>query len=80
MNTNVIEIQKRCVSLQCYTQKEFTKYQVVCSVLCLQIYFGTSCILFLNILHDERHFLSGKVEKPVGESFLEKGNASSSKF
>ncbi|KAJ6641889.1 hypothetical protein Bhyg_06834 [Pseudolycoriella hygida] len=40
------------------------------------IYFGTSCILFLSILHDERHFLSGKVDKPVGESFLEKGTTS----
>ncbi|XP_037045480.1 uncharacterized protein LOC119080955 [Bradysia coprophila] len=41
------------------------------------IYFGFSCILLIINLHDERHFLTGKVEKPVGESFLEKGTTSS---
>ncbi|XP_065090160.1 uncharacterized protein LOC135711283 [Ochlerotatus camptorhynchus] len=39
-------------------------------------YFGISCITLSIFVHDERKFLKGEVDKPSGESFLEKESIS----
>nr|XP_029715568.1 uncharacterized protein LOC115259196 isoform X1 [Aedes albopictus] len=41
-----------------------------------QFYFGISCITLSIFVHDERKFLKGEVDKPSGESFLEKESIS----
>lgn len=46
----------------------------------LQVYFGSSCIIVSIYLYDEQKYLSGEVDKPTGESFLEKEEISPSKL
>ncbi|KAL1399789.1 hypothetical protein pipiens_007954, partial [Culex pipiens pipiens] len=41
-----------------------------------QFYFGISCITLSVFAHDERKFLKGEVDRPSGESFLEKESIS----
>uniref|UniRef100_A0A1B0CVZ8 Uncharacterized protein n=1 Tax=Lutzomyia longipalpis TaxID=7200 RepID=A0A1B0CVZ8_LUTLO len=42
------------------------------SVIYTLIYFSASCIVVAVFLHDERSYLKGEVERPRGESILEK--------
>lgn len=42
----------------------------------LQIYFSISCITMSLFLHEERRYLRGEVDKPIGESFLERDTIS----
>ncbi|XP_053690206.1 uncharacterized protein LOC128738822 [Sabethes cyaneus] len=46
------------------------------SVIYTFFYFGISCITLSVFVHDERKFLKGEVDKPSGESFLEKESIS----
>ncbi|XP_049541833.1 uncharacterized protein LOC125955043 isoform X2 [Anopheles darlingi] len=46
------------------------------SVIYTLIYFGISCITMSLFLHEERRYLRGEVDKPVGESFLERDTIS----
>lgn len=46
------------------------------SVIYTFFYFGISCITLSIFVHDERKFLRGEVDKPIGESFLEKESIS----
>ncbi|XP_055621617.1 uncharacterized protein LOC129765381 isoform X2 [Toxorhynchites rutilus septentrionalis] len=46
------------------------------SVIYTLFYFGISCITLSIFVHDERKFLKGEVDKPSGESFLEKESIS----
>lgn len=46
----------------------------------LQMFFGCSCIIFSNFLHGEREYLTGAIDKPRGESILEKNEISPRKF
>ncbi|XP_035793651.1 uncharacterized protein LOC118467358 isoform X2 [Anopheles albimanus] len=69
--------QRRCQGLLCLL--------CVCRNVCwtawrdkytYQIYFGISCITMSLFLHEERRYLRGEVDKPVGESFLERDTIS----
>uniref|UniRef100_A0A8D8BI94 (northern house mosquito) hypothetical protein n=1 Tax=Culex pipiens TaxID=7175 RepID=A0A8D8BI94_CULPI len=46
------------------------------SVIYTFFYFGISCITLSVFAHDERKFLKGEVDRPSGESFLEKESIS----
>ncbi|XP_055706833.1 uncharacterized protein LOC129803958 isoform X4 [Phlebotomus papatasi] len=46
------------------------------SVIYTLIYFSASCIFAADYLHDERRYLTGEVERPSGDSILEKGEIS----
>ncbi|XP_055607407.1 uncharacterized protein LOC129755100 [Uranotaenia lowii] len=46
------------------------------SVIYTFFYYGISCIFLSVFAHDERKFLKGEVDKPSGESFLEKESIS----
>lgn len=44
-----------------------------------QIYFLASAVIAATFLHEQREFLAGDIQKPTGESFLEREAISSSK-
>lgn len=44
-----------------------------------QIYFLASAVIAATFLHDQRDFLAGDLQRPTGESFLEREAISSSK-
>ncbi|XP_052892353.1 uncharacterized protein LOC128300366 [Anopheles moucheti] len=46
------------------------------SVIYTLIYFSISCITMSLFLHEERRYLRGEVDKPIGESFLERDTIS----
>lgn len=45
-----------------------------------QIYYGGACFVETNYLDVEREYLAGNVDNPLGESFLEREQVSSSEL